>query len=442
MRVSPIYPVSPKSAEFSQLNEAKFFGFFTLDCPFLAIGELAPARSEKLWFSHGVASVILPANDRKEIELLQKDWKNQLRAVEIWKIQDSKIIRVDADLSDAAPFDRAKTTLAAYRDLRQQPDLVALLDELQLNLFELTSRAAQHFHQYLVTLEKLTTVINETIVELRWLLDPTGPLPDNISPTMASQLKAHPETLISKRINQSVDTLIQLNSSLTYVVSQAFHGASPILDHRTLVSPYSLLGVGTAWRAIARFTSFIEAIFEKYPVVSAVRTTFRSAITGGTNVRYYPDEQAGPVKWRSEAFSIDDNLDSIQISPVKPKLVAFSGRLGFGETEFTATAATQLLGAADSSRWSMMTLSHELLHAHVHGLLAVIFRSSNEELIEESEKKSMEAYWPHMSRAKLGTEMAGKTLAQGLVFAAYQYTSWTQAAADLQAGTQASTLRQ
>jgi hypothetical protein len=70
-----------------------------------------------------------------------------------------------------------------------------------------------------------------------------------------------------------------------------------------------------------------------------------------------------------------------------PKLAYFSSRLGFKEFQNSITAATQCLHACDSPRWTLMTLTHELLHAHVRAILASILIPSKGELPEDAAKR-------------------------------------------------------
>ncbi|MDO8723253.1 MAG: hypothetical protein Q7J31_13670, partial [Syntrophales bacterium] len=72
-----------------------------------------------------------------------------------------------------------------------------------------------------------------------------------------------------------------------------------------------------------------------------------------------------------------------------PKLPYFSGRLGFRETEHTISAAVQSLEAGSDLEWSLLTVTHELLHGHVRNLITVLFQG---DLKTEPEKQWMEFY--------------------------------------------------
>lgn len=413
-RQSPIFPVVPDTASLRVLESATHWGFFTVGSPLRLIGEASSSTQAKLWFSHGIAAVILPTNDPKEIDALASEWKTDLRAIEVWSLNKGRITS-EVKAGVAATVEPEHTRLTDFSVISDL-DLKAVLMELQLNLSELASRAAQHLPSYLASLARVVTAINEIISELIWLEDVSRAGPQSVSETMAEMLRKGEPDKINRRRNLRVDTLIQLNSSITYVISQAFHGASPILAHRTLLGAFSLLGVGTAWRAMARFTEYIEDVFERVPVITSIKRSYGKR--PGINVRFSEDT-AGPGEWHGINFNLDEDMDDVAPATGKPKLVCYSGRLGFGEAEFTATAATQLLHASDSVRWSLMTLSHELLHAHVHAILAVILRLPKKSLSEEAEREHMAAYRPREEQR--GEELVGEHLAQSLVFATYEY---------------------
>ncbi len=55
------------------------------------------------------------------------------------------------------------------------------------------------------------------------------------------------------------------------------------------------------------------------------------------------------------------------------KLNFFSARRGYRETEYTISAALQSLYEGASLKWSLMTITHEMLHGHVRYVLAMLF---------------------------------------------------------------------
>jgi hypothetical protein len=129
--------------------------------------------------------------------------------------------------------------------------------------------------------------------------------------------------------------------------------------------------VGTAVQSLAAYAGFVEHVFERHPVAKAVKM-FYPRLEG---VQVF--KQIGSARVSEWKLQQDETLEQL-VTEVpntvdKSSFVFYSTRLGFTETVYVETAPTQVLDAADSVRWSLMTLSHELMHSHVRGLLATLF---------------------------------------------------------------------
>ncbi|HEV8582184.1 MAG TPA: hypothetical protein VGX68_24200, partial [Thermoanaerobaculia bacterium] len=77
-----------------------------------------------------------------------------------------------------------------------------------------------------------------------------------------------------KLIHQRTDRIVQINSALSYVTSQLHSGTLPILERRCLVRRYSLLGIGTAIRALVRLARHVEVAFSEGRVESVLVNLF------------------------------------------------------------------------------------------------------------------------------------------------------------------------
>jgi hypothetical protein len=197
-------------------------------------------------------------------------------------------------------------------------------------------------------------------------------------PTEASENNANvsfPLTVVTeclsrhKQINMAVDSLVQLNSALAYIISQSFFGGPPLARNQALIGCYSLFGIGTAITAIQKLTEFIVKGFGKYPIATVISQHYRN-VTLEAYLKIDPATQ--------RAKTPDFYLTGISECPQTPKLAYFSTRMGFSEHNYCVTAATQTLSSADASRRNLLTLSHELLHAHVKGLFATILTTADQ----------------------------------------------------------------
>ena len=78
-----------------------------------------------------------------------------------------------------------------------------------------------------------------------------------------------------KLVNLAIDSIVQLNSALAYIISQSFYGGPPLLQNLSLNSCHSLLGIGTAIRAIQTLTEFIIHGFAKHPVAQTTKLRYK-----------------------------------------------------------------------------------------------------------------------------------------------------------------------
>jgi hypothetical protein len=133
----------------------------------------------------------------------------------------------------------------------------------------------------------------------------------------------------SQLVQQRSDRIVQINSALSYVISQGFFGVPPILADSSLVQRHSLLGIGRAHRALVNLVREIETAFRAFSLVDSVYEKWKAfPKLEGFDSGQEPDSS----KWK------DRNLpDIILTGPSDPdpfKLAYFSGRLGFRESEY------------------------------------------------------------------------------------------------------------
>jgi hypothetical protein len=170
--------------------------------------------------------------------------------------------------------------------------------------------------------------------------------------------------------NQIRADLVQLNASLAYAQSQEYSGVYPILENPCPIQMHSLLGAGNACNGLCAFTHALETVFSKWQVADIIASTAFGAGNFDPVAKFLLQEKAGEGRASDSLLSAFAAESSKR---VRPKLVHFSGRLGFRETEYAVTAALNAIQGATTAEWSILTLSHEMLHGHVRGLLSAIF---------------------------------------------------------------------
>lgn len=162
-----------------------------------------------------------------------------------------------------------------------------------------------------------------------------------------------------------LSALITMNASLSRFSSQAFSGTSPIFETECHFWIHSLLGIGTANIALHRIRDFVTRTIGKYHI--PIRVEKYSELTySGTSILDDPD-----------ARNVD-YLDKVtltaaeQSDPLFPLITYWSGRDNFKSGVNSLSAPLACLFSCSSLSWSLATLTHELTHSIIRGVLGVI----------------------------------------------------------------------
>jgi hypothetical protein len=368
VRISPIFAVTPEIAHIPLLKEESKVGLFTCQSPSVQLGRLInqcdSEIQQRLWFNHGLSSIVSIGCNDSMIGKIKAIISGDLITYEEWTIRDHLI-------TTSAYKIEKKSEPLAWKDfqVKRPPeipvDVSYLLDEFEHAVQRLALGSAlfspSDINSYR-ELVKTTTDIVSNIVELT--KEQALKLPS------ASALAIKVSLLRNQRtLNQLYDWLVQINSALSYLISQAYI-CGPVLQTDSLFNRYSLFGIGTASKALRRVANQVDSVFRKSPVYDVIKSEYSIAQGFDIGRDIYT---AKPENWRTDSNILDSHLQSKSPLPYKPHLYFFSGRLGFKETLFSITAATQSLHAGDTARWNLMTLTHELTHAHVREVLSAVF---------------------------------------------------------------------
>lgn len=392
-RVSPIFPVVPGEGRTPDRGDEYFIGFFCSESPFPLIGRLlgeVPRENQQgLWFSHGLASLVLFAPTRASIDTIQRKHEQELRAFELWHVVRGEACSEQCWLSSPEPIPEDLPKLHAYSDL--PPEQVLILDELSTAFNVAIEKSAQYMPSKLASLATLIAPVNDIITELLFLSNPDLPSPVAFSAHAAGELKSNPEQR-QRLIHQRTGELVQIAASVSAANTQAFSGAFPIMGSSPCpVGTHSLLGIGCAHSALSTFSAFVERVFQKYPIAKTIRDRYGTL----PPVDVFPYlRKYEPSSWTEDIVKQVDYYLSADMPPEKGKFntVYYSLRIGFRESTFSTTAALQTIFFCDDARWSLMTLSHEILHAHVSDLLAAILYDKDRNLPEESYRKYVQRF--------------------------------------------------
>jgi hypothetical protein len=327
-------------------------------------------------YTMGLASILVVTKDIALLNEVEAIANAPLKSKEIWEIEDGKIRSIRPEVAKPAPREFGAPDIRPYAAL---PLAVrTTVDEFVACMAVILPKVQIHVPDEINTFLALIGLVNNLVSEMLYAYNPSGPPPETLSEYTEQQF-LDDRSISAQIIHQNMDRLVQIDSALSYVTTQALTGAVPILERRSLIRRYSLLGVGTAVLALTRIAHSIESAFAG----SAIETILED---WGGGLAPLPGLDRLPMydatSWRvSSRHALDKEVEARGLCP---KLPYFSGRLGFRETEYTISAALQSLGAGASAEWSFLTVTHEMVHGHVRHLLSVIFqgdlkRSTDEE---------------------------------------------------------------
>jgi hypothetical protein len=404
-RTSPVFPVTERFSPPDLQNGIYYLTFFCFDPAFPILGRLlhlAPKElTDGLLYTTGLASILLISKREALASDVERIARTTARSKEAWQVNHGRIASISCHLSHPDQLDKEPLTLKRYDTL----PLVAktTVDEFVANMAVLMPKVHLHIPGETDTFTRLIALANELVEEMVYVCNPVGNPPETLSEYTQQQFTKS-DSLCSRILHQDTDRLIQINAALSYVSTQALSGAVPILDRRSLIRRYSLLGVGTATLALTRIAHSIERAFAQ----GALEYTLTERAAGAAalpGLDKLPDYDSR--KWREFSFNV---WNGSVVRESYPKLPYFSGRLGFREAEYTVTAALQALAAGAGAEWSLLTITHEMLHGHVRNILSYLFQGDPN---RRPDQKWDEFYTRFAARCK-GTPLAGETFLDSL----------------------------
>jgi hypothetical protein len=375
-RISPIFPVSSSNHELPDFKKRVFIQFYFVHNPFIIMVEILRLFNgsdikKKLWISHGLAAIIYITGDEKQRNTISDlflgpdkyvgdKFKRNIIAIQEWKLDDTVL-----DPESAILLENKQPSVAIHLH-----DYSRLPPDLQNDILEFTNciktaiqLSETYTPQFTKNFKFILEEINNIIESLDWLFYPDSIIPDALSDS-EDELKTSNKRLI--RINELVEEVIQINSTLSYVISQGYAGIIPIEENPCQIHTYSLLGVGTAHKSLHTFYKYVSNVFSKNQIDIAMDNYYNTEISP----KMFGITQPYIEEWRT--WNIDDFILKVakeaDEDKIHPLMVYFSGRQGFSESLFSISAAIQSLYLGITSRWSIITSTHEIIHSHVSAI--------------------------------------------------------------------------
>ncbi len=357
MRYSPIQPAFIRPGETQPtLPQPRSASFYFASRPHHALGrlklELSAEESDRAYFSQGLASiVILDVDIERSRELLGLFPTTDF---EYWPIENGHV--------------EAKA-IVAERQIQPSTDRFSIrveptgTTELDVYVEQIVSSLATLWHFYAIHAPSELVTINRVWQFAERLIK------HHQEQSLANSWAA------AERQNAIISALVELSAALSYSVTQGTSGVSPILANPSPFPHHSLLGVGFAVRALTKFTRYMEAAFGQRSAADVIKRSFCLRKISLKRLSTYDSGVHHKAKPLTSIEDFDEGGEFPE-SVAVPLLAQFSLRHGFKESKFSVTAASESLTAGTLPQWTLMTLSHEIMHSRVRDIFQALFGTS------------------------------------------------------------------
>ncbi|MEP2936868.1 MAG: hypothetical protein ABJL86_00665 [Gilvibacter sp.] len=350
------------------------------------LGELEKAYNDtelQIYFGYGISSILVISNEKNKIDKLIEGISEKYISYEEWEIENHKLKDTNID-----PATSDENSNISFNDFHELPNSDKnIFEELFLSLNLFATKIAVIPQKDLFKIDNINLEVNsliDKVVHFQKLIDSEEDTIrdiekiDSLSPRDLKKLEDRIEENIKHNYhkNQYIDRAIQLISIISYVSTQTFSGVIPILSRRSLIRRHSLGGIGSCVLAMNRITNFIEGIFHNYNFSDKITKDFKRKNSFLPDIR--DPHHYSTKKWK---YSNIDEIERAQINRNNLfKLPYFSARLGFRESEYAISAAIQSITSGADREWSIMTITHELMHSQVRQVLNLILAGDISEL--------------------------------------------------------------
>ena len=386
VKYSPIMPaiLTPQEGPPPVPTKLESVALLFANSPYKTLGILkthlfANERSG-IYFTEGLASIIFLNFTIKRTKQLHKIGGGC--PLEYWPLKDGKL---DARIIfELLPSKQAGAPNDIILPSTDNAELKVYVEQISSSLQSLWASYGIYFPDERDTLRQIVILADNLVQQHGRLQGGVGRTDGGIA--------------CQKKANAIISALVEISAALSYAVTQGTTGSLPVLSNRSPFPHHSLLGIGGAVRALTKYTRYLESAFmarSAGKVISAQYSRVKQIVPASI-----PAYNSGPeYKFTDSPGSPDEHFDrggnSYQEDQV-PLIAHFSLRYGFMESKFSVTAASQALTAETLPQWTLMTLSHEIMHSRVRTIFQALFGKTWEKddnnLISKSQFKEFCAW--------------------------------------------------
>jgi hypothetical protein len=332
------------------------------NAPYTSLGTLKPSLTdtepEGIYFTVGLASIVLLNFTYERAIQLSQIASDCL--VEYWPLKAGKLHLQSIRLK--LPEAKQRTPIQELLlPLSDDPELRVYIEQISASLASLSASYGVYFPDELDTLRQIAI---QTVSLIR------------IHTELQSSLGDATEALaLQKKLNAIRAALVEISAALSYAVTQGTTGALPVLSNRSPFPHHSLLGIGGAVRALTKYTRYLENAFmvrSAGKVISGPYSTIEHQMPASIPKYASGHQYEFPDASTTVLEHFDGRGDFPQDDQL-PLIAHFSLRHGFMESKFSITGASEALTAEALPHWTLMTLSHEIMHSRVRTIFQALF---------------------------------------------------------------------
>jgi hypothetical protein len=362
IRYSPILQAYTVSGPVSPPATPRAIAFFFSDKPHRALGELklilSASEMKQVFFSQGLASILMLNCSKTKADKLRTELGKL--PLEYWELRKGLLVPGQISIINAAR--QADIEVPTDLTLGGDPTLNVYVEQIAASVATLWPSYGIYFPQERGTLSRIVAMTQGLVDRYE--------IVSGLPPSLGRLRKQ----------NAIISALMELSAALSYSVTQGTTGASPILSNRSPFPHHSLLGVGGSIRCLTNFARYIEAAFvDRSPAEVINQQYAQKEMAMPYHIGQY--ESGATYKFDSSSAEMEefDSGGSFRMEDDLPLLAHFSLRHGFKETKFAVTAASEALTAECMPAWTLMTLSHEIMHSQVRNIFQALFGAEWEE---------------------------------------------------------------
>jgi len=350
-RVSPIYPIGDVAEDFQLPSSGHLVFLFSRSVRgVLNRLERRDGHGVRVFASHGLASVIAVLDADADVDTLLQELEDQLCAAEVWPLQEGTVVERNTIVRHWQNDGIATTEIEDIAATNLPYEVRTEVEQFNLNLKYFWARAEQFAPEY----EDLAIWLHEAV--------------SDAAKAVASYAQAHtdPASLADPQQHYGrVSLLVEINACLTMLNSQAMGVTPPLTEATYPIGEYSLLGIGSATRAVWRIYRHMSDVFADAQHLDRLHA-MRDGAPFDSGVRPYRFQMSA---WADSPLSIESQDPVGPATAPRRHIVYFSSRWGFHQTVQSVSVSWQCINGNAALDWNLLTLSHEFLHAHLRELL-------------------------------------------------------------------------